>query len=95
MIYIKDDKILIECDKALIKKNIRVSLVYGIPALVIAIFLVYLLVRVFLFTVALICIMTVVVFGFCVYGIIMNIKHLKSGKPLLEADNNGISSESI
>ena len=95
MSYIKDDKILIEYDKALIRKNIRISLVYGIPALLIALFSVYLLVRVFLFTIALICIMAAVVFGFCVYGIVMNIKHLKSGKPLLEADSSGISSKSI
>ena len=95
MSYIKDGKILIEYDKALIGKNIRVSLVYGIPALLIAIFSVYLLVHVFSFIIALICIMTVVILGFCVHGIVMDIKHLRSGKPLLEADSSGIGSESI
>lgn len=95
MSYIKDDKILIEYDKTWIMKNIRVSLIYGILSLVVTIFSVYLLVRVFSFIIALICIMTVVILGFCVHGIVMNIKHMKSGKPLLEADSSGISSESI
>ena len=95
MSYIKDDKILIECDKALIMKNIRVSLIYGILSLIVTIFLAYLFVCYFMFSIAVICIMTAVLFGFCVYGIVMNIKHLKSGNPLLEADDSGISSESI
>ena len=39
--------------------------------------------------------MTAVLVGVCVHGFIMNIKHLKSGNPLLEADSSGISGKSI
>lgn len=95
MSYIKDGKILIEYDKALIWKNIRVSLAYGIPMLIIAVFLIYLLTRGFSFMIALILIMLIVTVGICLYGIVMNIKHLKSGAPLLEADSSGISEKSI
>ena len=95
MSYIKDDKILIKMDKALIMKNIRVCLIYGIPSLIITIFLAYSLVHGFMFVSAVICIMTAVLVGVCVYGIVMNIKHLKSGNPLLEVDSRGISGKSI
>lgn len=95
MSYIKDDKILIEYDKALFWKNIRVSLVYGIPALIIAVFLAYLLTRGFSFIIALLCIMLIIVVGVCLYNVVMNIKYLRSGDPLLEADSSGICEKSI
>ena len=38
MSYINDDKILIKMDKALIMKNIRVCLIYGILSLIVTIF---------------------------------------------------------
>lgn len=95
MSCIKDDKILIEYDKALLWKNIRVSLVYGIPALIITVFLAYLFIRGFSILIALILIMLIILVGVCLHGVVMNIKHLKSGNPLLEADSRGISEKSI
>lgn len=95
MSLVNNDKLLIEMDKSLIKKNIRVSLIYGIPALIIAVFLAYLTVSGFGLLIALLCIMLLILCGTCAYSVVMNIKHLKSGKPLLEADIRGISEDSI
>ena len=95
MSYIKDDKILIEYDKTWIMKNIRVSLIYGIPVLLVTIFWAYVTVLNFSIILAFFCVLWAFIVAVCVHGIVMNIKHLKSGKPLLEADSSGISSESI
>lgn len=95
MSLINNGKLLIEQDKALMKKNIRVSVVYGIPSLVVAVISAYLTFRGFGFLSAIICIMAFVLFGFCVYGAVMNFKNLKSGKPMLEADSGGIHGGSV